>query len=97
MKILNTVRKIESSNRKSTQARVFLMVRSGKITQSNISISSDPRVNVDEADIFDSMLKGKAFHEIHSFETLLGPAFYPDKITEIKALSSWLHRILGNQ
>lgn len=73
-----------------------MMVRSGKITQSNISISSDPRVDLAEADIFRCMLEGKTVHEIQSFETLLGPAFYPDKNTEITALSSWLDRILGN-
>lgn len=71
------------------------MVRSGKITQSNISISSDPRVGVAEAAVFDSMLEGKTVHEIDSFETLLAPAFYPDKNTEITALSSWINRILG--
>lgn len=72
------------------------MVRSGKITQSNISISSDPRVDLAEADIFRSMLEGRAVHEIRSFETLLGPAFSPDKTTEITALSSWLDRVFGN-
>lgn len=72
------------------------MVRSGKITQSNISISPDPRVDLAEADIFRSMLEGKTVHEIQSFETLLGPVFSRDKNTEITALSSWLDRILGN-
>lgn len=72
------------------------MVRSGKITQSNIFISADPRVDVAEVDIFRSMLEGKTVHEIQSFENLLGPAFYPNKVAEITALSSWLDRILGN-
>lgn len=71
------------------------MVRSGKITQSNVSISSDPR-DVAEADIIDSMLEGKIVHEIQSFEKFLGPALCHDENPEIMALCSWLNRIFGN-
>lgn len=72
------------------------MVRSGKINQSNIFISPDPRDDVAEAEIFDSMLKGKMVHQIQSFEDVLGPALDLDENTEITALSSWLNRIFGN-
>ena len=72
------------------------MVRSGKINQSNIFISSDPRDGVAEAEIFDSMLKGKMVHQIQSFENVFGPALCPNESTEITALYSWLNRIFGN-
>lgn len=72
------------------------MVRSGKITESNISISSDPPVDVAEAEIFDSMLKGKRVHDIQSFDNLLRPALCPNDNTKIMALSSWLSLIFGN-
>ncbi|MCJ1346317.1 Biotin/lipoate A/B protein ligase [Peltigera leucophlebia] len=78
-----------------SSARVFLTVRSGKILQSNVSISSDPR-DVAEAEKFDSIIEGKMVHEIQSFENVLGPALCRDENSEFTALLSWLNRIFGN-
>lgn len=77
------------------QARVYLKVRSGIITSSNISISSNQDVAQEEAERVGRFLKERNIQEIRSFGNFLNKAACQEKEGEIAAISSWLDSIFG--
>lgn len=81
---------------RNRQARVYLKVRSGIITSSKISISSNQDVAQEEAERVGRILKDRNIQEIGSFRDFLNKAACQEKGGKTVAVSSWLDRIFGN-
>ena len=74
------------------QARVKLVVKSGFITSSRITLS-DTDVASAQAEHFNQVLKGKKIQDIRYFERVLEKADCPKETRDIAAISNWLDLI----
>ena len=94
--IVQEVAKCKALANGNRQARVYLKVRSGIITSSNISISSNQDVAQEEAERVGRFLNERKIQDIGSFKTFLNKAACEETGGEIAAISSWLDSIFGN-
>lgn len=77
------------------QGQVHLVVKSGTITSSRITLTSSNDVVSAQAEKFDQVLKGKKIYDICRFEEILRTADLPNNNRKISAISNWLNDIFG--
>lgn len=73
---------------------MYVKVRSGIITSSKISLSSNKEDALAEREKFDLVLKGQKVGEIRNFEQVLKVDYY-EKASKIKAMLNWLDMMFG--
>ena len=79
-----------------SQSQIRLVVKSGTITSSRITLSPSKDVASAQVEKFDQVLMGKKIHEIPRFEEILRAADLLQNTREISAISYWLDDIFGN-
>ena len=73
---------------------MYLKVKSGIITSSKISVSSDEEAARVEAENFDQVLRDKSIQDITDFKDILETANH-DGSAEVSSISRWLNTMFG--
>ena len=79
----------------SIQARVFIKARSGIITSIKISISSDPRIALEEEQNVRKMLENRRIHEVPSFRDILSESTNRRIRDGASVVVAWLDKMFG--
>lgn len=74
---------------------MYLKVRSGVVTESNISITSHAKTASAEARKFDQVLKDKSIQDIKDFNIVLGEQADHVSSSDISGISRWLNTVFG--
>jgi len=70
-------------------------VRSGIITETKVSVSSDEETAAAEAEHFDHVLKDKSIQDIKDFSVVLGGHADHLSSSAICGMSRWLNAVFG--
>jgi Mn-dependent DtxR family transcriptional regulator len=70
-------------------------VRSGIITETKVSVSSNEDIAAGEAENFDHVLKDKSIQDIKDFSVVLGGQADHMSSSEISGISTWLNAAFG--